>query len=46
MGWVIDERVTPVGDVVAVTLVDGSEIHVAYVGTELRWFPDCGEPLP
>lgn len=44
--WVIDGRTTPVDDAVAVTLADGSEIHVAYVGTELRWFTDCGEPLP
>lgn len=44
--WVIDERMTPVDDVVAVTLAAGSEIHVAHVGTELRSFTDCGEPLP
>lgn len=44
--WVIDGRSTPLGDVVTVVFADGSEAHFGYVGAELRWFTDCGDPLP
>lgn len=35
-----------VGDVTSGGLTETREIHFAPVNGELRWFPDCGDPLP
>jgi hypothetical protein len=49
--WEVDGVTTPVEDVltVQVTAVAAGEeidreIHLGIIGTELRWFTDCGEP--
>ena len=53
--WERDGRSVAVADAVAVQLVQRTpanvepapqEAHVALVDGELRWFTDCGEPLP
>jgi hypothetical protein len=49
--WEVDGVTTPVEDVLTVRVMvvsaDGEterDIHLGIVGTELRWFADCGEP--
>ncbi len=51
--WERDDRTTDVADVftVAVLLRSGDteadqELHVGIVAGDLRWFTDCGDPLP
>jgi hypothetical protein len=51
--WVSDGRTTPIPNTVtvAVDLVragarSAAEFHFAFVDGQLRWFSDCGAPLP
>jgi hypothetical protein len=51
--WASDGRTTPITDTatVAVDLVrsgatSAAELHFAFVDGQLRWFSDCGTPLP
>jgi hypothetical protein len=51
--WTIDGVTTSIEDALTVNVTrtaagetSSAEAHIAFVDTELRWFTDCGEPLP